>query len=144
MRTSTSPFVRWSNIVLALLMTLTVMASASTRSTAGTPSPERLDTVEWGADCSVSYRLTPSNPEAVSFVRVRYWAYDAVRQRGSEMDAPGHTLNMDAATRGPLEGTLAWQDTGPTTRLYVYVSSFDRQGRSIGSTTSSGICQPKT
>lgn len=144
MRTTPAPMLRWGQVVLAVLMALTVMASSSTRSTAGIASPERLDTVEWGADCSVSYRLTPSNPEAVAFVRVRYWAYDAVRQRGTEMSAPGDTLDLGAEIRGPLEGTLAWQDTGPATRLYVYVSSFDRQGRSIGSTTSSGICQPKT
>lgn len=144
MRTTPAPMLRWGQTVLALLMALTVMASSSTRSTAGSASPERLDAVEWGADCSVTYRLTPSNPEAVAFVRVRYWAYDAVRERGTEMSAPGHTLHLDTATRGPLEGTLAWKDTGPTTRLYVYVTSFDRQGRSIGSTNSSGLCQPKT
>lgn len=142
MRTTPAPLLRWGHVVLALLMTLTVMASSSARSTAGTPTPERLDAVEWGADCSVSYRLTPSNPESVAFVRVRYWAYDAVRQLGTEMSAPGHTHRLDS--RGPIEATLAWHDTGPNTRLYVYVSSFDQQGRSIGSTTSSGICQPKT
>lgn len=144
MRTTTTPFVRWGNVILAVLMTLTVMASTSTRSTAGTATPERLDAVEWAADCSVTYRLTPRNPEAVAFVRVRYWAYDSVRQQGTEMDAPGDTLRLDAGRRDTLVGTLQWQDTGPTTRLYVYLSSFDHQGRSIGSTSRSGLCQPKT
>ena len=142
MRTTPAPSLRWGHVVFALLMTLTVMASSSTGSTAGTATPERLDAVEWGADCSVSYRLTPANPAGVSFVRVRYWAYDAVRQRGFELDAPGHTHRFDSGA--PIEGTLAWNDTGPTTRLYVYVSSFDQQARSIGSTSTSGICQPKT
>lgn len=137
-----TPVPRWVNVALALLLTLTMMASSSMRSNANTATPERLDEVAWSADCSVTYRLTPSDPSSIAFVRVRYWAYDAVRQRGKEMDAPGDTLHIGDAPS--FEGTLQWQDTGPATRLYVHVSSFDRNGRSVGSTSRSGICQPKT
>jgi len=143
MRVGTTTSTRWGHVAFALLMALTVIAT-STSSSAGTATPERLSSVTWNADCSVTYALTPAHAEVVAFVRVRYWAYDAVRQLGTEMSAPGDTLRLAGSNGVTLEGILDWADTGPATRLYVYVSSFDRQGRSIGSTSRSGICQPTT